>query len=254
VKTHLQILSIVLLATAIFTNCKNSPAPGTEGSFVDTLAVNESYVEGYWVNKAWWETLQSTKSPLQASSRLGVAAIVVQKDSTGAWEAAVNYAFHEGMIYKLRPAEDGNFTLLYNEGEPKAHDFKLNADKTVFLDSFEMVRIGDGMMDDTDLSAGIVDGSYSLKGKPVEVTFWSNGSVSGLDGYDRYEFLFDYVVDEVGADQMMLIKTNSDMERDFYVFEVKGNQLLLYTIDEKLDKDNNTVYEKGKVMFELTKK
>lgn len=254
-KQLIQFLSIALLATAFFTNCKNSTNPSTEATVVDSMAAYEPIVAGYWMNKAWWETLQKTKSPHEAAKHLGLAGVTVDKDSTGAWTAVVNYAFHEGMIYKLQPAEGGNFALINtDDNNSVAHEFKFNADKTVFLDSFEMVRIGDANMDDADLSAGIVSGTYSLKGKPGDVTFSSNGSISGLEGYDRYDVLFDYIEDQLQADEIMLIKPNTDGDRDFYVFEIKGNQLLLSTIEEKMNKDSSTVYSKGKVKYELTKK
>lgn len=253
-KKLIQILSMALLVGALFTNCNNSQTASTETTAADSIATTyEPVVEGYWVNKAWWETLQSTKSPHKAAEKLGIAAVVVQKDSTGAWQAVVNYAFHEGGAYKLQPAEGGNFALMNPEGGDKQHDFIFNPDSTVFLDSFQMIRIGDGQMDDFDIQSGIIGGNYSLKGKQGgTVNFASNGTISGLEGYQGYDILFDYIEDVVGADEVMLIKAGSD-ERDFYVFELKDKQLLLYPVDEITGKDGSTTYKKGKVKYELTK-
>jgi hypothetical protein len=253
-KSQIQFLAIALFAVAFFTNCQNNPTPATEANAVDSTAAFEPGVEGYWVNKGWWETLNSTKSPRKAAEKLGVAAVVVSKDSTGEWQAVVNYAFHEGMSYKLKPAEGGNFALINAAGGEKAHEFRFNADKTVFLDSFQMTRLGDGQMDDTDMFSGIVSGAYTLKGKPGgDVSFYSNGTVSGLEGYEGYDVQFDYIEDAVGADELMLIKPGGE-ERDFYIFEIKDKQLLLSPTEEVTDKDGVSRYKKGKVKYELTKK
>lgn len=253
-KNLIKTLALALCVVAIFTNCQNNPTPAGEATAADSTAINEPVVEGYWVNKGWWETLNSTKSPRKAAEKLGVAAVVVQKDSTGAWEAVVNYAFHEGGTYKLQPAEGGNFALMNAEGGDAAHQFLFNADNTVYLDSFQMTRLGDGQMDDTDMFSGIVSGAYTLNGKPGgDVSFYSNGTVSGLTGYETYEVLFDYIEDAVGADELMLIKPGGE-ERDFYIFEIKDNKLLLSTVDEITNKDGSGVFKKGKVKYDLTKK
>lgn len=255
-KNLIFILFVAFFTAALFSNCKNNSAPATEATTVDSTDTKGAAAAGYWMNKAWWETLQNTKSPHEASKHLGVAGVTVtQDDSTGAWTAVVNYAFHEGMVYKLQAVDGGNFTLINTEDNNSvAHQFKFNADKTVWLDSFEMVKIGDAQMDDADLAGNIINGTYSLKGKPGDVVFYSNGSVSGLEGYESYDILFDYIEDQLQADEMMLIKPGDAGERDFYVFEAKGNQLLLSTIEEKMDKDSVTYYEKGKVKYELMRK
>ncbi len=253
-KSLIQSLAIASLVAAFFTNCQNNPAPDADATTVDSTAAFEPGVEGYWVNKAWWETLNSTKSPRKAAEKLGVAAVVVSKDSTGEWQAVVNYAFHEGMNYKLKATEGGNYALLNTDSGERAHEFLFKADKTVFLDSFQMTRLGDGQMDDTDMFSGIVSGAYTLKGKTGgDVSFYSNGTVSGLEGYEGYDVQFDYIEDAVGADEIMLIKPGGE-ERDFYIFEIKDKQLLLSPSEEVTDKDGITRYKKGKVKYALTKK
>ena len=249
-KKQIQFLAIALLAAALCTQCKNNPSPAT----TDGTASNGAAAEGYWVNKAWWEVLQSTKSPHEASKHLGVAGVAVDQDSAGAWTAVVNYAFHEGMIYKLKAADGPNFTLVNTEDSTVAHQFKFNADKTVFLDSFEMLRIGDAKMKEADYSGQLLGGTYALKGGKADVVFGKDGSLTGLPGYAGYEVLYDYIEDQLAADELMLIKSNTDGERDFYVFQAKGNQLLLSTIEETMDKDSITVYKTGKVKYELTRK
>lgn len=252
-KNLLSFLFAALIVAAMFTNCKNSAAPGTEGATADTTAAYEPVVEGYWVNKAWWETLQSTKSPYEAAKKLGVAGVTVSKDSTDAWIAWVNYAFHEGMEFRLQPAEGGHFALLNTEDGTVGHQFLFNADSTVYLDSFQMVRIGDGQMDDMDIQGMLISGNYMLKGKTGDVNFASNGSLTGIDGYETYEILFDYVVNPVGDDELMLIKPGGE-ERDFFVFEIKGNQLLLSPVEEITDKKGVSSFKTGPVKYELTKK
>ncbi|MEK7257029.1 MAG: hypothetical protein AAB316_19905, partial [Bacteroidota bacterium] len=213
---------------ALFTNCQNNPSANADKTAADTVAADVK-IEGVWVNKAWWETLESTKSPRKAAEKLGIAGVTIQQDSTGKWLGVVNYAFHEGGEYELKPVEGGNFQLLETEGKTKQHDLTVLSDSTLRIDSFDLVRFGDLQMDDTDFTAGIVSGTYSLKGKPGDVIFYSNGSVSGLEGYESYDVVLDYVVDEVGADEIMLIKPGD--ERDFYAFVIKGNQLLLSMVD-----------------------
>lgn len=253
-KILIQFLFFVLLVVALFTNCNNNQAPTAEATAVDSTKVDAAAAEGYWVNKAWWETLRSTLSPHEAAKHLGVAGVVVDKDSSGAWTAVVNYAFHEGMIYKLK-AEGNSFTLINtDDNNSVAHHLKFNADNSVWLDSFEMVRIADSKMKDNQLSTNILSGTYSLKGGKRDVIFGKDGSLAGLEGYNQYEILFDYIEDQLQADELMLIKPNTDGDRDFYVFQLKGNQLLISNIDETIDKDSATVYKIGKVKYELTKK
>lgn len=263
-KNLLQTLALALLATLVFTRCNNGPAtpPTEEAPAADTTVAvqapqpraDASPAEGYWVNKRWWETLQRTKSPEKAAKDLGVAGAAVRKDSTGNWEAVVNYAFHEGMAYRVKPTRDSSYDFVNMEIKEVEHNFRLNPDQTAQLDSFVMVRIGDGQMSDTYFSNSIVGGTYSIKSSKGDVVFGADGKLTGLDGYVGYEVLFDYIEDQLQADEIMLIKPGEYGERDLYVFQFKGKQLLLSTIEEKTDKDAVTTFKKGKVKYELTRK
>lgn len=260
-KNLLQTLAFALLATVLFTHCKNSPAtPPADAPAADTTAAqapprpDASPAEGYWVNKQWWETLQRTKSPEKAAKELGVAGAAIRKDSTGAWEAVVNYAFHEGMAYRVKPTGGSSYDFVNTEIKQIEHNFRLNPDQSAQLDSFAMVRIGDGQLSDAFLSNSIVGGTYAIKSSKRDVVFGPDGSLTGLEGYVGYEVLFDYIEDQLQADEIMLIKPGEYGERDFYVFQFKGNQLLLTTIEEKTDKDAVTTFKKGKVKYELTRR
>lgn len=241
---------MLVASLALFSQCGKKANQTQEASAEP--ASNPEALAGYWVNDAWWQLLQESQSPKKAAEKADIPAVTIYKDSTG-WRADVIYGWHEGLPLALK-AKGDKFELINDSYEnQKMHELVLQPDESMHLDSFVMVRLGATAEEGWSVVLGtILGGTYTAKGKSGEITFNADGSLSGLDDFQRYDLLPDYVVDEVGADQMMFYK-NDDMPI-FCVFELKGNNLKIFEVNEVNDPDNGTLYSKGKLLYDLTKK
>ena len=232
----------ILALFFVLGSCKNDHKATTPVAIPDNLG-------GYWVNDAWWQELQSTKSPTKAAAKAGdMVAAIFHQDSTK-WLADVSYSWHEGQQLTLRTKDGG--LQIYDPQNAAVRPYKLvpQPDGSIHLDSIAMVRLGDAYTGFNVISLTIVGGQYDLGGKTV--VFNPDGTVVGLDDYYRYELLLDYVADEVGADQLMLSKEG--LQPDFYAFKIEGNHLQLFSIDDVGGKDE-FLYKVGKLKYGLTKK
>mgnify|MGYP000119550214 CR=1 FL=1 len=243
-----------LLCATIFFQCTNKPAPtDSEATTASTTATEVSKIEGYWVNDAWWQSLLNTRSPKKAAEFAEIAAADIHLDS-GQWVADMAYNWHEGMRYTVQ-ASGGKFALINaTDDGSKAHEIEIQPDGSIHLDTFAFVRIGDSKTGFAVISATILGGTYTLKGKNTKVVLNADGTVSGLAGYARYELLTDYITDQVvtddgGADQMMLYKTDSDLP-EFFVFKLEGGQMSLFPL---IEKEEEQIYVPGKVRYVLVK-
>lgn len=239
-----KIIPAALLSGLLFFGCKNEP--GTAAA--PPVAIPEN-LGGYWVNDAWWQELQSTKSPMKAAQHLnGVAAAIFHQDSTK-WLADMSYNWHEGHQLTLRTKDGG--LQLYDPKNAAIQQYMLvpHPDGTMSLDSLKMVRLGDAYTGFNAIASTLVGGQYEMGGK--QVIFNPNGTILGLDDYIRYEMLLDYVSEDVQADQLQLSKEGRTP--DFYAFKLEGNHLQLYPIVDVGSKDAFK-YEVAKLKYELVKK
>ncbi|MBI5916230.1 MAG: hypothetical protein HY842_12715 [Bacteroidetes bacterium] len=229
----------------LFAHCKNGPTPASDAA---TTAVTPfEKLEGYWVNDDWWKELQSSKSPLKASKKSGIAAAIIRPDGSR-WIADMSFGWHEGGQYALRERE-GKLSL-YNPQDANVQPIALEMqhDGYIRLDSFPMVRLGDGLTGFNVIASTILGGAYEWMGK--QVAFNPNGTVVGLDDYYRYELALDYMADELGADQLMLSKEGKTP--DIYAFKIDGNRLVVSSQEDMGSKDAFQ-YKVGKVKYELEK-
>lgn len=226
-------------------SCNNAPSGNNtvQAKIPDNLG-------GYWVSDTWWQSLQSTKSPMKAAEKTGdvAAAIFHQEDSTK-WLVDLSYGWHEGQQLTVR-SKDGGLQV-YDPMNATVHQYSLTPqpDGSIQLDATAMVRLGDAFTGFNVIASTLVGGEYDLGGKSV--VFNPKGTVVGLDDYYRYELLLDYVVEDVHADQIMLSKEGRTPE--FYAFKIEGNHLQLFEIDDMGSKDEFK-YEIGKLKYDLTKK
>jgi hypothetical protein len=244
-KNHLYFL-LLLSGTLLLTHCQNN-STGNK----DEAAADAAVLEGFWVNDAWWQVLQQSKSPLNAMPEADIAAVVVQQDSN-IWVADLSYGWHEGMRFGLQAAGDAfHLTDPYENNKVK-HRLSLQPDGSLHLDSLAFVRIGDSRNGYDAIPASILAGTYSLAGTTGLVTFNPDGSLAGLDNYTQYDLLIDYVTDEIGSDQLML--DTGEEDPDFYAFQFKGNQLIISSIELSGESEEYPTYKVGNVKYVLTKK
>lgn len=233
------------LGLFFFTHCQE----GANSSSVESAATTIPDLGGYWVNSTWWQELQSTKSPRKAAEKVGkVAGLIIHQDSTK-WLADMSYGWHEGGQLTLR-TKDGGLQFYDPQNAAVAQlPVVMQADGSMLLDGEKMINLGDAFTGFNVIAFTLLGGQYDWNGKTV--VFNPKGTVVGLEDYYRYELLLDYVVDELGADQLMLSKEGQSPE--FFAMKLEGSKL---TISEIVDKGGSEdfKYEVGKVKYELVKK
>lgn len=241
---------LLISSLLLFTQCGNK-ANNTQEAGAEQ-AQNPEALAGCWINDAWWQLLQESQSPKKAAEKADIPVVTIYKDSTG-WRADVVYGWHEGLPLALK-ANGDKFELINDSYEnQKMHELALQPDGSLHLDSFVMVRLGDNTEEAWSVVLNtMLGGTYTAKGKTGEVKFSADGSVRGLDDFTRYDMLPDYVVDEVGADQMMFYK--NDNMPIFCVFELKGSSLKIFEVKEDKDEYGISTFSKGPLLYDLTKK
>ena len=237
-----KILPIIALIF-VFGSCNNGPNITTEAPAIP------ADLGGYWVNDAWWQELQSTKSPKKAAAKLDYLAAAIFRQDSSKWLADMSYNWHEGQQLTLRTKDGGLQIYDPQNAAVQAYALVPQPDGSMHLDSTAMVRLGDGFTGFNVIASTVLGGQYDWGGK--QVVFNPNGTVVGLEDYYRYELLLDYVTDEVGADQIMLSKEGKSPE--FYAFKMAGNKLLISSLEDVGDKDSFQ-YKVGKVKYDLVKK
>ncbi len=230
----------------VFTSCREKTAEGTASNVQATIPTD---LGGYWVSDAWWQELQSTKSPMKAAAKLNDVAAAIFRQDSSKWLADMSYGWHEGQQLTLRTKDGG--LQIYDPLNAAVRPYSLvpQPDGSIHLDSTAMVRLGDPFTGFNAIASTLIGGQYDWGGKTV--VFNPNGTVVGLEDYYRYELLLDYVVDEVGADQLMLSKEGQSPE--FYAFKIEGNKLQVFSLEDIGGKDAFQ-YKVGKVKYDLTKK
>ncbi len=237
---------LVFMATLLCA-CQSAEKPAA--------ASNEpSSIEGYWINEAWWQLLQTTRSPRQAAEKGEIAGITIRQDS-GQWVALFNYNWHEGMDYGLPPGQNGKFPLAsrYEGAEGPLPTLALTPEGKLVVDSFTFIRLGDAATGYNKIRAATLAGAYTLPdGAKVQLN--DDGTLSGLPGgYQSYDLLNDYIIDEVGEDQLMLFK--ADNEPEFFAYRFNGSKLQIFTITAySVDPEAMPTYSLGAMAFELTRK
>ena len=240
-------LSVSLVFSLLFfTSCKEKTAEGTAPEAQVAIPAD---LGGYWVNDAWWQVLQSTKSPMKAAEKVNQFAAAIFHQDSSKWLADLSFGWHEGQQYTLHTKDGGLQLYDPKNAAVQAIPFVPQPDGSIRLDSTPMVRLGDAFTGFNVIAHSIVGGNYDWKGK--QVVFNPNGTVVGLEDYYRYELLLDYVVDEIGADQLMLSKQGQSPE--FYAFKIEGNKLRVFSLDD-IGGQDAFQYQVGKVKYELVKK
>lgn len=237
----------LVLSLIFFTNCKQSG----EGSSTEpaTAAEIPATLAGYWVNADWWKTLRDTRSPRAAAPKAEVAAAIIRQDSSR-WVADLSYNWHEGQQLTIR-SKDGGLQL-YDPQNAAVTTMALAIQPggaMIRLDSFNMVKLGDGFDGYKVISHTLVGGQYDLNGKTV--VFNPNGTVVGLDGFKFYELNLDYVTDELDAETIIL-STESQDGREVLAYRWNGNQLVLSEILDNED-PNGRPFIVGKARYTLAK-
>jgi hypothetical protein len=233
-----------------FTNCNEKTAEGnaTEGQTA-SVQLAPSDLVGYWVNDAWWKEVQSTKSPKKAAANLkGIAGAIVLQNGEQT-TANLSYNWHEGMQYAIRTREGKQELFDPNNAATGTLPLTPLADGAVKFDSSALVRLAPTIEGAKAVGNAVLGGEYDLKGQ--KVVFNPNGTVAGLEGYNYYDLLLDYVVDEVGTDQLSFSKDGSDPK--FYAFKWEGDHLIISEIDDVGGKDQ-FLYKVGKLRYDLVKK
>lgn len=244
---------LISLFVGVFflTSCKEPTQGGgaPTGSEQATSQAMASSLVGYWVNEAWWEELQATKSPRKAFAKLdGIAGAIMLQDSARITaNLAINW--HEGAQYAVREREGKHELYDPTNAAVQPMPLTFRSEGAITLDKSKMVRLATDLLGVKIVGHTVFGGQWDYKGKTV--VFNPDGTVVGLDNYRYYELLLDYVVDEVGADQFSLSENGG--QPVYFAFKMEGGKLVVSELEDVGVKGEFSS-KVGKVKYELVKK
>ncbi|MCU0347605.1 MAG: hypothetical protein MUC59_11760 [Saprospiraceae bacterium] len=237
----------LFVGVLFLTSCKEPTQGGgaPAGSEQATSQAMASSLVGYWVNEAWWEELQATKSPRKAFAKLdGIAGAIMLQDSARITaNLAINW--HEGAQYAVREREGKQELYDPTNAAVQPMPLTFRSEGAITLDKSNMVRLATDLLGVKIVGHTIFGGQWDYKGKTV--VFNPDGTVVNIDGFRFYEPQLDYVVDQTGADEFSLSADGGSPV--FFAFKIEGNKL---TISELVDEGGTS--KVGKVKYEMTKK
>lgn len=245
----LKNLTLFLLAAMAFFSCKKEPqAP------VHVFPVK---LYGFWVNEAYTEKLRVTGSPKAAQENLGLS--VVQFFEKGGHTFVTTYwNFHEGGGVDTVFLTDAFSGMAYGGGTDTLR-FELTDAGTLKVQTgkelWTTVQYADttGSPEPTELIRNIVfEGLYTSEKE--DITFNSNGTLTGPDSLTHYEPLYDYIGPGMQLDQVML---GNDAGMKPYGFAKTADGLEIFRLDCEVYDESGEYCEsvkKGPVMFTLVKR
>ena len=181
---------------------------------------------GGWVNSKYVQTLRQSKSPRVAQGAAELSALVVP--SMTDQPALLIWGFHEASDYVLKTEADGRTSLHNAAGEectyvleyaPEGDSLKVGKDW--------FVRLASGNKPDQAANEYLFAGQYRLGDR--EVTFASDGKVTGLDSIRYYKPNLDYIDAGMQVDQVQLGRTADSLKT--YSFSIRNNTLSLYRLN-----------------------
>jgi len=198
-----------------------------------------------WVNEAYIKELLLSKSPRKAQDMDGVYldAIIIYKDTPN--EASINYGFHEGGEGIIVHDE----SLYFETGGERVKMEILEKDKRIKIGKETFIKCeSDKNLSETFLFQG------KYKETSNSVIFKSNGEVTGLNGYNKYSVVSDYIGPGSQVDQLSF--RNVDGKKETYGFKFLSDSLFIYNLN-CLDYDSSNGFclqvEYGTLKYKLIK-
>jgi hypothetical protein len=169
-----------------------------------------------WVNAKYIETLERTKSPLQAKP---FADTVMINFDAKADTASIVWNFHEGSSYTIKKGEK---ILFFNAYEAKSKpEFEATLTNGV-------LKIGNSLFNKVD-TTGFIEkkywiGKYSTSKGNIELKY--DGKISGIDSLSTYYVWNDYITTQTDIDLIdFYAKSNKSTT---YGYKFTRNEIIFY--------------------------
>ncbi len=200
------ILSVALVITIIA--CKTETKQETTKP--------ETLENTIWVNAKYLETLERTKSPLQAKP---FADTVMINFDAKADTASIVWNFHEGSSYSIKKGEKVQFFDAY-EAKPKP-EFEATVSNGI-------LKIGNSLFKKVD-TTGFIEkkfwiGKYSTPNGNIELKY--DGKISGVDSLATYYVWSDYVTTQTDIDLIDLYANSN--KSTTYGYKFAENEIIFY--------------------------
>lgn len=191
-----------------------------------------------WVNTKYLETLERTKSPLQA--KVFADTVMINFDAK-ADTASIVWNFHEGSSYSIKKGEKIQFFDAY-EAKPKP-EFEATLNNGI-------LKIGNSLFKKVD-TTGFIEkkfwiGKYSTPNGNIELKY--DGKISGVDSLATYYVWSDYVTTQTEIDLIDLYAKSNKSTTYGYKFE--GNEIVFY---EFIWSEEGLIGKAGKEIFRWKK-
>ncbi len=222
------ILPVALIAIQI--GCKSETKQET--------AKPETLENTIWVNAKYLETLERTKSPLQAKP---FADTVMINFDAKADTASIVWNFHEGSSYSIKKGEKVQFFDAY-EAKPKP-EFEATVSNGI-------LKIGNSLFKKVD-TTGFIEkkfwiGRYSTPNGNIELKY--DGKISGVDSLATYYVWSDYVTTQTDIDLIDLYANSN--KSTTYGYKFAENEIIFY---EFIWSEEGIIGKAGKEIFRWKK-
>lgn len=191
-----------------------------------------------WVNAKYLETLERTKSPLQAKP---FADTVMINFDAKADTASIVWNFHEGSSYVIKKGEKIQFFDAY-EVKPKP-EFEGTLSNGI-------LKIGNSLFKQVD-TTGFIEkkywiGKYSTPNGNIELKY--DGKISGVDSLATYYVWCDYITTQTDIDLIDLYANSN--KSTTYGYKFVGNEIIFY---EFIWSEEGIIGKAGKEIFRWKK-
>lgn len=199
---------LFLSITICLFSCKSEQKEDTKNSLGNTV----------WVNAKYLETLEQTKSPLQAKP---YADTVMIRFSAKADTADFVWNFHEGSAYNVKKAEKLQFFDAYEvKSKPEFEGIEENG----------LLKIGKSIFKKVD-TTGFIEkkfwiGNYNDDSTKTKIELKFDGKINGVDSLTTYYVWSDYITTQTDIDLIDFYQKNN--KSTTYGYKFVGNKIVFY--------------------------
>jgi hypothetical protein len=178
----------------------------------------ESLSNTIWVNAKYLETLERTKSPLQAKP---FADTVIVSFSSKADTANIVWNFHEGSEYLVKHGEKIKLFNAYDEKQtPEFEGNLLNG----------VLKLGKSLFKKVD-TTGFIEkkfwiGKYNVDSLQTKIELQFDGKISGIDSLATYYIWSDYITTQTDVDLIDLYANSN--KSTTYGYKFAGKEIIFY--------------------------
>ncbi|MES2520375.1 MAG: hypothetical protein V4585_19810 [Bacteroidota bacterium] len=199
---------------------------------------NPTLKNSIWVNAKYLETLEKTKSPLQANE---FADTVMVNFNAKADTANLVWNFHEGSEFSVKKGKKIQLFNVYDIKPMPEYEGVLNGNKLILSNTlFTQVD-----------TVGFIEkkfwiGKYLMKNKKITLKF--DGKITGIDSLSTYYVWSDYVTTQTNIDLIDFRTKNN--KSNTYGYKFIGNEIVFYKF---IWQEDGLIGKSGKEVFRWKK-